>query len=83
MCESLPVASERHNPKPTKTMKLYIYSTESNLHLYTITAADNAACEAKADEMGVDGDSLASTYSPAFGATDGLIENDDAEEIEA
>ena len=64
-------------------MKLYIYSTADNRHLYTITGDDNAACEAKSEEMGVDGDSLAATYSPAFGASDGLIENDEAEEIEA
>ena len=64
-------------------MKYYIYSTEDNGHIYTIIGEDNAACEAKADEMGVDGDSLAGTYSPAFGASDGLIEHEDAEEIEA
>jgi len=62
--------------------KFYIYSTENNRHLYTIIGADNAACEAKAEEMGVDGDSLAGTYSPAFGASDGLVENDDAEIFE-
>ena len=64
-------------------MKYYIYTTEDNRHLYTIIGDDNEACEAKADEMGVDGDSLAGTYSPAFGASDGLAANDDAEEIDA
>ena len=64
-------------------MNYYIYSTSTNLHLYTIIGDDNAACEAKAAEMGVDGDSLAGTYSPAFGVTDGLVANDDAEEIDA
>lgn len=64
-------------------MNYYIYSTEDNRHLYTIIGDDNAACEAKAEEMGVDGDFLAGTYSPAFGFSDGLVENDDSEKIEA
>ena len=64
-------------------MKLYIYDSESNKHLATVTGESNKACEAKAEEMGVDGDSLAATYSPAFGATDGLVKDAEAEEIEA
>jgi hypothetical protein len=64
-------------------MKLYIYSAVDNLHLYTITGDDNAACEGRAAEMGVDGGSLAATYSPAFGCSDGLTVNDGAEEIDA
>ena len=64
-------------------MKYYIYSTEDNRHLYTIVGADNVSCEAKAADMGVDGDTLAATYSPAFWIAEGLLENDEAEEVEA
>lgn len=63
-------------------MKLYVYSLEDNTHVATITGADSAACEAKANELYGSND-YGWTYSPAFGATDGLEENDDAEEIEA
>jgi hypothetical protein len=64
-------------------MNYYIYSTATNQHVATITGNTNAACEAKAEEMGVDGETLAGTYSPAFGCIDGLLANDSVEEIEA
>ena len=62
--------------------KLYVYSLEDNSHVVTITGEDNASCEAKANELyGIN--DYGWTYSPAFGAADGLGENDDAEEIAA
>ena len=76
---------ERPEPKQTRRCKMttiYVYSLEDNSHVATITGADNAACEAKADEIYGSND-YGWTYSPAFGAVDGLTENADAEEIEA
>lgn len=63
-------------------MKLYVYSLEDNSHVATIAGADNAACEAKADEVYGSND-YGWTYSPAFGAEGGLEENGAAEEIAA
>lgn len=63
-------------------MQLYIYSLEDNQHVATISGIDNAACEAKAnDAYGIN--DYGWTYSPAFGASDGLVKNDDAEELTA
>lgn len=61
---------------------LYVYSLEANQHVATITGTDNAAVEAKAEaEYG--SNDFGWTYSPAFGATDGLVANDDAAELAA
>jgi len=68
--------------RPENEMKLYIYSLENNLHVATITGDDNATCEAKAAEVYGSND-YGWTYSPAFGAYEGLVENDDAEQIDA
>jgi hypothetical protein len=61
---------------------LYVYSLEDNSHVATITGDDNKACEAKANDVYGSND-FGWTYTPAFGASDGLEENDDAEVIEA
>ena len=63
-------------------MKLYIYSNETNEHVATITGNTNEACEAKAQELYSTND-YSNTYTPAFGFSGGLVENGDAEEIEA
>lgn len=61
---------------------LYVYSLEDNSHVATITGADNKTCEDKANDVYGSND-YGWTYSPAFGSSDGLTENDDAEAIEA
>jgi hypothetical protein len=61
---------------------LYISSQEDNSHVATINGADNAACETMANDTYGSND-YGWTYTPAFGASDGLEENDDAEVIEA
>ena len=63
-------------------MKLYIYDTESNKHLATVTGESNEACEQKAEATYGSND-CGWTYIPAFGASDGLVKNAEAEEIEA
>jgi hypothetical protein len=63
-------------------MTLYIYSNETNQHVATITGSTNAACEAKAEETFGSND-YAWTYSPAVGTADGLIANENVEEIDA
>ena len=68
--------------KERQAMKLYIYSLENNVHLATVNGDSNAACERKAEEAYGSNDH-GWTYSPAFGTTDGLEENDAAVEIEA
>ena len=62
-------------------MKFYVYDTEDNTHIATITGDSNEACETAFEERF--GDEYGATYSPAFGSNDGLVENPDAEEIEA
>jgi len=81
-CESKNVERMTPDAKPTKTMKLYIYSLESNQHAATVTGETNEACERVAEETYGSND-FGWTYSPAFGCSDGLIENDEAKEIEA
>jgi hypothetical protein len=61
---------------------LYVYDLENNDHVATITGADNAACETMANDTYGSND-YGWTYSPAFGMSGGLTENDDAEVIEA
>lgn len=63
-------------------MKLYIYSLENNQHVATVTGDSNEACERKAQETYGSND-FAWTYSPAFGMSDGLEQNEEAKEIEA
>ena len=61
---------------------LYVYSLEDNSHVATITGKDNAACEAMANDTYGSND-YGWTYTPAFGSSDGLEENEDADEINA
>lgn len=62
---------------------LYVYNTDTLEVVAEITGPDNAACErVVADRFG-DTDYFAATYTPAFGASDGLIANADAERIKA
>lgn len=62
-------------------MKLYIYSTADMQHIATVTGDTNAACERAAADAYNLNDEYAATYTPAFGAFDGLVENVDAEQI--
>lgn len=63
---------------------LYIYSTETNTVVARIHGESNEACEAKAEELGFMGsDDFGGTYSPAFGANDGLIDSDAATDYNA
>lgn len=64
-------------------MKLYIYTTSDMHHVATITGGTNAACERAAADAYDLNDEYAATYTPAFGAVGGLVENDDAEQIAA
>lgn len=64
-------------------MKLYAYNTDTMEVLAVINGESNAECERKAEAAGFGaGDETGWTYSPAFGAVDGLVDTDDAEEIE-
>lgn len=62
-------------------MKFYVYNAEDRQHVATITGSSNAACEAAFEEHF--GNDYGATYTPAFGFNDGLVENPDAEEIDA
>lgn len=64
-------------------MKLYIYTTSDMHHVATITGDTNAECERAAGDAYDLNDEYAATYTPAFGANGGLVENDDAEQIAA
>jgi hypothetical protein len=64
-------------------MELYIYEADSMIHLATIIGESNEECEAIASDKYPADDNIGWTYSPAFGMSDGLIENSDAETIEA
>ena len=61
-------------------MDLYIYRLEDNVHVATISGETNDSCEAKAESLYTSND-YGWTYSPSFGAADGLKENPDAEEV--
>lgn len=63
-------------------MKYHVYSTEDNSHVATISGSSNEAID-KAFNRHFDINSFGGTYSPAFGAGHGLVENDEAEEIDA
>ena len=60
---------------------LYVYNLDDNALVARINGRDNAACEAAAESY--DPDIYGRTYSPAFGAVDGLIDSIDAAEIDA
>ena len=63
-------------------MTLYVYDTQTESELVaTITRESNAACEALADEYYPDTDRYGPTYSPTFGAVDGLVDNAEAEDL--
>jgi ABC-type cobalt transport system substrate-binding protein len=55
-------------------MTMYVYDTDTREVVAEITGADNAACEAVVADRFGDTDYFASTYTPAFGAVDGLIQ---------
>ena len=61
-------------------MKLYIYNVETMEVAAIAEGSDNQECEDKAFNY-LGSDEYAGTYSPAFGAIDGLIENPAAEEL--
>jgi len=64
-------------------MKLYAYDPNTMEVLAIANGETNEECESKMNEAGFpDGDEIGWTYSPAFGAVDGLVETDDAKEIE-
>lgn len=50
---------------------LYVYATDSNIVVMCIHGDSNAACERLAADLY--GDDYGWTYTPAFGANDGLI----------
>ena len=63
--------------------KLYIYSNETGQHVATVTGNNNRKMEQAAENAGYCSNDYSNTYSPAFGFNDGLVENPDAEEINA
>ena len=62
---------------------LYIYNAEDMTLVARIEGADNGACEAVASEQYGDTDSYGWTYSPAFGAADGVQPGENVVDIEA
>lgn len=71
------IGKERHK------MYLYIYESDTMLHIATIIGVDNDACERKAGELYGDSDQYGWTYSAAFGSNGGLRSNEDAIDIAA
>jgi hypothetical protein len=64
-------------------MKMYVYNSDTNEHIATITGKSNDAIDkAFLRHFDINGD-FSGTYSPAFGATDGLVESEGAYEIDA
>lgn len=63
-------------------MKLYVYDADSMVVVAVIEGESNAACEAVAEDRFGD-EQYQRTYSPAFGAADGVEWSDDAEVIRA
>lgn len=61
----------------------YAYSTETRRVLAVIRGTDNAAVERAYAARYGDSDSYGLTYSPAFGAVDGLIDSADAAQVDA
>jgi hypothetical protein len=64
-------------------MKLYIYTARDDNVVAVIQGETKAACERRARQLNYDHDPFSATYAPAFGTTDGLRENPQAEQIEA
>jgi hypothetical protein len=64
-------------------MKLYIYTAKDYSVAAIISGESAAACERKARQLKYDDDPFEFTYSPRFGAVDGLRENPEAEQIDA
>lgn len=64
-------------------MKLYIYTPSDMQHVATVTGETNAECERAAAAAYDLNDEYAATYTPSFGAGDGLVANDNAEQIAA
>ena len=62
---------------------LYIYTAEDNTLVARITGDSNAACETVAADAYGDTDMYGWTYSPAFGASDGLVDVGDVVDISA
>jgi hypothetical protein len=63
-------------------MKLYVYDADTRVVVAVIEGDSNAACESVAADR-FDDDQYLTTYTPAFGAADGLEWSDDAEKISA
>ena len=66
-----------------RLMKLYIYAARNYNVAAIISGESAAACERKARDLDYDDDAFEFTYSPRFGAIDGLRDNPNAEHIEA
>ena len=63
-------------------MEFYAYDTETMEVLAIAHGETNEECEKKMTDAGyLNGDEIGSTYSPAFGAVDGLVMTDYYEEI--
>ena len=58
-------------------LTLYIYNTDTKKIVAHIHGKDNAICEAMAENEYGDTDTYGWTYSPAIGAVDGLIDNEE------
>lgn len=63
-------------------MKAYVYRSDDLEVVAEIKGDDNQSIEAKYCEIGYDTDEYGLTYSPAFGASDGLITDGDFEVID-
>ena len=63
-------------------MKAYIYNVDTNEVIVEIIGDDNQSIEAKFDELNYDLDQYGLTYSPAFGANDGLVTDGDFEVVD-
>lgn len=61
-------------------MKLYVYEIESRIHIATIHGTTNSECESVFSDRFSE-EEYGATYSPAFGANDGLVENSEVYEI--
>jgi hypothetical protein len=63
-------------------LTLYVYDTATREVVAEISGETNAACERVAADQYGDTDRFAATYSPAFGAADGLIATADCDAID-
>ena len=64
------------------TLTYYIYRLTDKTVMARIDGDSNAACETKADEL-YDSNDYGGTYSPAFGAVSGLIDDPNAPHLRA